>query len=83
MASNRGMERVRLALQSWPLAGSPRYEQEIVSNALTALEGIGEQLEALRPYVQHRSTCILNVSQSVLREASWCDCGLTEVLNGL
>jgi len=46
------------------------------------IDSLEEQFEALRPYVQHRSTCILNVSQSVLREKSWCDCGLTALLDG-
>jgi hypothetical protein len=39
-----------------------------------------EEAERLRPYVQHKTKCILNISRSPLRETSWCDCGLTEAL---
>lgn len=69
---------------------SPSEVHDQVARALFKLTPLSEQnevlaavrkLEALRPYVQHRSTCILNISQSPLREASWCDCGLTELLS--
>lgn len=53
---------------------------ETANEAYMLASDLFEQLEALHPYVQHRSTCILNVSQSVLRKGDWCDCGLREVL---
>jgi hypothetical protein len=37
--------RVRLALESWPLAGSAAYEQEIVRNALEALARLVAQID--------------------------------------
>lgn len=45
---------------------------------LHKLDGATGREKELRPYVQHKATCILNVSRSPLRESSWCDCGLTE-----
>ena len=46
--------------------------------------GVGDRrYAALLEYAAHRPWCVLAYTRSVLANASWCNCGLTEVLASL